>query len=88
LSLRALSQITLRDPAGSAFIVYENSHTVVFLDMHPNNAGHVLVVPKQHVESFYESDENSLLGGLFEPLIGTAIFFAFRSDALGGRILR
>ena len=45
--------------AESTFIVYENPHAVVFLDKHPINVGHVLVVPKRHVESFYELDENS-----------------------------
>ena len=42
----------------SAFVVYENTHAVVFLDKHPINVGHVLVVPKHHVASFYELDEN------------------------------
>lgn len=41
----------------SAFIVYENSHAVVFMDQHPINAGHVLVIPKTHIESFYELAE-------------------------------
>ena len=45
----------------SAFIVYENSHAIVFLDKHPINVGHVLVVPKHHVESFYELDEGSFI---------------------------
>ena len=45
----------------SAFIVYENSHALVFLDKHPINVGHVLVVPKPHVESFYELDEDSFI---------------------------
>ena len=43
--------------AESAFIVYENSHAVVFLDKHPINEGHVLVAPKHHVASFHELDE-------------------------------
>jgi histidine triad (HIT) family protein len=46
------------EKAESAFIVYENSHAVVFLDKHPINVGHVLVVPKHHVASFHELDEN------------------------------
>ena len=50
------------ETAESAFIVYENSHAIVFLDKHPINVGHVLVVPKHHVESFYELDENSFIG--------------------------
>ena len=48
--------------AVSAFIVYENSHAIVFLDKHPINVGHVLVVPKHHVESFYGLDEDSFVG--------------------------
>jgi histidine triad (HIT) family protein len=48
--------------AAGAFIVYENSHAVVFLDKHPINVGHVLVVPKRHVEAFYELDEESFVG--------------------------
>ena len=42
----------------SAVIVYENSHAVVFMDQHPINTGHVLVIPKTHIESFYELAEN------------------------------
>ena len=47
--------------AESAFIVYENSHAIVFLDKHPINVGHVLVVPKHHVESFYKLDESTFI---------------------------
>src|SRR5919202_4647548 len=46
----------------SAFIVYEDSHAVVFLDKHPINVGHLLVVPKWHVASFYELDEKLFIG--------------------------
>jgi histidine triad (HIT) family protein len=45
----------------SAFIVYENSHALVFLDKHPINVGHVLIVPKHHVEAFYELDEEPFI---------------------------
>ena len=45
----------------NGFIVYENSHAVVLLDKHPINPGHVLVVPKEHVESFYELDEKTFI---------------------------
>ena len=44
-----------------AFIVYENPHTVVFLDRRPINVGHLLIVPKHHVEAFYELDEKSFI---------------------------
>lgn len=42
----------------SAVIVYENSHAAVFMDQHPINTGHVLVIPKTHIESFYELAES------------------------------
>ncbi len=29
-------------------IVYEDEHTLAFLDIHPQSAGHTLVIPKQH----------------------------------------
>jgi histidine triad (HIT) family protein len=45
----------------SAFIVYENAHSIVFLDKYPINVGHVLVVPHYHVESFYALNENSFI---------------------------
>ena len=41
----------------NAVIVYENSHAVVFMDQHPINPGHVLVIPEAHIESFYELAE-------------------------------
>lgn len=43
--------------AANAFIVYENPHAVVFLDRHPINVGHVLVIPRRHVAAFYDLDE-------------------------------
>jgi histidine triad (HIT) family protein len=47
--------------AERAFIVYENPHTVAFLDRHPINVGHLLVVPRHHVAAFYELDEESFI---------------------------
>jgi histidine triad (HIT) family protein len=43
------------------FIVYENPHAVVFLDRHPINVGHLLIVPKHHIEAFYELAEHSFI---------------------------
>ena len=31
-----------------AAVVYEDEHTLAFLDIHPANPGHTLVVPKRH----------------------------------------
>ena len=46
----------------NALTVYENSHATVFLDKHPINVGHLLVIPKCHVASFYELDEEPFIG--------------------------
>lgn len=43
--------------------VYEDEHTIAFLDIHPIQPGHTLVVPKKQVETFMDlddSDANSL----------------------------
>ena len=34
--------------------VYEDEHTFAFMDIHPIQPGHVLVVSKRQVENFYE----------------------------------
>ena len=47
--------------AAHGFLVYENPHAVVFLDRRPINVGHLLIVPKHHVEAFYELDEKSFI---------------------------
>ena len=51
----------ITERATGAFIVYENSHVVVFLDKHPINVGHVLIVPKRHVAAFYGLDEQPFI---------------------------
>ena len=40
--------------AGEASICYEDAEAVAFMDIQPVNAGHVLVVPRRHVTSFFE----------------------------------
>lgn len=34
--------------------VYEDEHTVAFLDINPTNPGHTLVVPREHYENIYD----------------------------------
>ena len=40
--------------------IYEDDATLAFLDIHPNNLGHSLVVPKKHSENLYDMDDHSL----------------------------
>jgi len=41
----------------AADIVYEDNYTVAFLDIAPNTAGHLLIVPKIHFANLEEVDE-------------------------------
>jgi len=37
-----------------AYVVYETTHTLAFLDIHPVNPGHVLVIPKNHSQNLLD----------------------------------
>ena len=39
--------------------VYEDEMTFAFLDKHPINPGHILVIPKKHQPDFYKLDDSS-----------------------------
>jgi histidine triad (HIT) family protein len=41
-----------------SYKIYEDDETLAFLSTGPNNPGHTLVIPKDHVENVYEMDEN------------------------------
>ena len=40
--------------------VYENDDTLAILDINPASEGHVLVMPKKHSETIFDSDEEDL----------------------------
>jgi histidine triad (HIT) family protein len=44
--------------------VYENEYAVVFKDINPKAKIHLLVVPRLHVESLSELDDEKILGKL------------------------
>jgi histidine triad (HIT) family protein len=41
-------------------IVYEDEQTFAFLDIHPVNIGHTLVVPKVHYTNLYDTPDETL----------------------------
>ena len=47
-----------------ARVVYEDGEVIVFHDIHPAAPVHLLIVPKQHIDSLTDatSDQQSLLG--------------------------
>jgi len=44
----------IADKDADATVVYEDAHTLAFLDIHPLNPGHTLVIPKKHYENMLE----------------------------------
>jgi len=44
-----------------SYTVYEDEKVKVFLDINPNNDGHLLVIPKKHKANIYEMDDETLL---------------------------
>ncbi len=48
----------IADGSGPAFRVYEDQHSIAFLDINPAVEGHVLVVPKRHSTDLWEIPED------------------------------
>ncbi len=45
--------------------VYEDEHTLAFLDLYPISRGHTLVIPKKHVEWFTDIEPTDGIAGPF-----------------------
>ena len=43
-----------------AAVVFENNNVLAFLDINPVNKGHVLVIPKTHHETYFETPDELL----------------------------
>ena len=51
----------------SAEIIYEDSVSIVVLDVHPRSSGHAMVLPKSHAENILDlADEE--IGGVFKAV--------------------
>src|SRR2546428_6833937 len=44
----------IADKEADATVVYEDPHTLAFLDIHPLNPGHTLIIPKKHYPNMLE----------------------------------
>ncbi len=42
-----------------AEVVFEDEETMAFMDIHPANPGHTLVIPKRHARDIYELNEET-----------------------------
>jgi diadenosine tetraphosphate (Ap4A) HIT family hydrolase len=43
-----------------AFVVYEDTECLAFLDINPLALGHTLVIPKMHAENIFDIDQDAL----------------------------
>ena len=43
-----------------SFKIYEDQHTLAFMDINPANRGHALAIPKAHSPNLFESSDETL----------------------------
>ncbi|WP_128895846.1 HIT family protein [Longirhabdus pacifica] len=48
--------------------ILESHHTLALMDIYPATRGHILIIPKQHYETFEEMTNRSVLHDLIESL--------------------
>jgi len=66
-----------------ATIVYDDDSVMAFMDLHPANVGHILVVPRQHWETIYDVPEK-VLADLFAAVkrVSVAVKKAVGADGI------
>ena len=64
--------------------VYEDENFVAFIDLHPLNPGHTLVIPKEHFESVIDMPRETF-AGLMDVVyrVGQKVHRAYPSARLG-----
>lgn len=65
------------------FKVYEDGHTLAFMDINPATRGHALVIPKEHSPNLFESPDAQLAAvAAAARKVGKAIQAALAPDGL------
>jgi len=66
-----------------AFKVYEDEHTLAFMDVMPQSEGHTLVIPKTAARNFFDIDAQAL-GRLIQSTqhVAKAVRDAFKPDGM------
>lgn len=65
------------------FKVYEDEHTLAFMDINPATRGHALVIPKEHSPNLFESPDAQLaVVTAAARKVGSAIQAALAPDGL------
>lgn len=70
-----------------AEIVYENDTLIAFKDIYPKAKTHILIVPKKHIETIKDIDENSGDDALIGKMMLTARDIAKEKNLDGYQLL-
>lgn len=80
-----------------SFKVYEDEKTLAFLDIHPINPGHALVIPKNHADTIFDispeewanvTEVTRMLAGVIEHAVGaTGINLMMNNREHAGQIV-
>jgi histidine triad (HIT) family protein len=66
-----------------AFKVYEDAHTLSFMDVMPQSEGHTLVIPKTNARNFFDIDPESLSALIKSTQhVAKAVQRAFKPDGM------
>lgn len=66
-----------------AFKVYEDEHTLAFMDAMPQSDGHTLVIPKTNARNFFDIDPQSLAHLIqVTQRVAKAVRVAFKPDGM------
>ena len=63
-----------------SYKIYEDDHTLAFLDIHPETKGHTLVIPKKEVDKIYDLEDED-----YHALMATAKKLARHMEDVTGR---
>jgi histidine triad (HIT) family protein len=73
----------IRDGQIPSFKIYEDERTLTFMDIHPLNSGHCLVVTKTHAATIHDADVEDLKAAIAAAKkVAAAIQRAFKPDGL------
>ena len=73
----------IRDGQVPSMKIYEDEHTLAFMDINPLNSGHCLIVTRTHAPTIWDADEEELQGAIVAAKkLATALREALKPDGL------
>ena len=73
----------IRDGQLPSMKIYEDEHTLAFMDINPLNGGHCLVVTRTHAPTIWDADEAELQAAILAAKkLATALREAVKPDGL------